>query len=224
MYAFNNLLVDSETEFKVVDRTASYTALDGLTTVWTGLPGFMHADYYTNFFGPAPEHIWGRYTAAELLTAEESNLKPVGWGAYMFGEWVQGDSITLHKNPNYFRAAEGLPKFDRVIFRFVGQNTNANLAALLSGECDILDQSTSLGDQSQLLLDLQAAGQIKATFTTGAFGRPSTSVSSMSITMMVSRWMSIARTTSATCAPARLSPIAWTARRWLTKSSSASPS
>ncbi len=169
VYAFN-LLADPDSRHDItskVDRTDSYTALDGLTTVWTGLPGFMDAEYYINFFGPAPEHIWGQYTAAELLTAEESNLKPVGWGAYMIDEWVQGESITLHKNPNYFRAAEGLPKFDRVIFRFVGENTNANLAALLSGECDILDQRTGLGDQSQLLLDLQAAGQVNATFTTG---------------------------------------------------------
>ena len=85
----------------------------------------------------------------------------------MIDEWVRGESLTLHKNPNYFRAAEGLPKFDTLIYRFVGLNANASIAALLSGECDILDMSTGLVDQSELLLDLQAEGQIKATFTTG---------------------------------------------------------
>ena len=121
------------------------------------------------FFGPAPEHIWGRYTPAELIETEVSHLKPVGWGPYMIDEWVQGESIILHKNPNYFRAVEGLPKFDMLIIRFVGQNSNANIASLLSGECDILDQSTSLDDQSQLLLDLQISGEVKASFTTGTF-------------------------------------------------------
>ena len=80
VYAFN-LLADPDTKLQdklTVARTASYIASDNLTTVWTGLPGFKDAEYYINFFGPAPEHIWGKFTAAELLTAEESHLKPVG--------------------------------------------------------------------------------------------------------------------------------------------------
>jgi peptide/nickel transport system substrate-binding protein len=169
VYAFN-LLADPNTQAdKVVkvERTATYTAIDDLTIIWTGLPGFLDAGYRTNFIGPAPEHVWGRYTAAELLNAEESHLKPIGWGPYVIDEWVQGDSITLHKNPKYFRADEGLPKFDALIFRFIGDNTNANIAALLSGECDILDTTAGLSGQSELLLDLQSSGQIKATFTTG---------------------------------------------------------
>ena len=168
VYAFN-LLADPDTQYlkTAVERTASYDAIDELTTLWTGLPGFRDAEYFTNFFGPAPEHIWGKYTAADLLTAEESYLKPIGWGPYMIQEWIKGESLTLHKNPNYFRAAEGLPKFDTLIFRFVGQNSTTNIAALLSGECDIVDASTPLIDQGQLLLDLQSSGQINATFTTG---------------------------------------------------------
>jgi peptide/nickel transport system substrate-binding protein len=168
VYAFNLLAGPDTLGLKhSIERTASYEEIDDLTTVWTGLPGFLDAEYYINFFGPAPEHTWGKYTAAELLEAEASHLKPVGWGPYMIDEWVQGESMTLHKNPNYFRAAEGLPRFDTLIFRFVGSNTNANLAALLSGECDIADRTAFLADQSQLLLDLQDSGQIKATFTTG---------------------------------------------------------
>ena len=168
VYAFN-LLADPDTpgiKFKI-ERTASYEALDDLTTAWTGLPGFLDSEYYTNFFGPDPEHTWGGYSAAELLTAEESHLKPIGWGPYVIDEWVPGENITLRKNPNYFRAAEGLPKFDTLIFRFVGGNTNANIAALLSGECDIADRGAFLADQSLLLLELQDSTQLNSTFTTG---------------------------------------------------------
>jgi peptide/nickel transport system substrate-binding protein len=168
VYAFN-LLADPDTEQEkfTLERTASYVALDDLTSVWTGLPGFLDAEYYVNFFGPAPEHTWGKYTAAELKKAEESHLKPVGWGPYLIDEWVQGESIILSKNPFYFRASEGLPKFETLIFRFVGNSTNANIAALLAGECDILDRTAMGADQNELLIDLNEAGQINATFTSG---------------------------------------------------------
>ena len=168
VYAFN-LQSDPDTPGvkQKVERTVSYEAVDDLTAVWTGLPGFLDAGYAINFFGPAPEHTWGRYTAAELLEAEESHLKPVGWGPYVIDEWISGESITLHKNPNYFRSAEGLPKFDTLIFRFVSENTNALIASLLAGECDIVERAALIADQSQLLLELQDSGQLKSTFTTG---------------------------------------------------------
>jgi peptide/nickel transport system substrate-binding protein len=168
IYAFN-LRADPDTpsEKITIERTASYEAIDDLTTKWTGLPGFMDAEYYTNFFGPAPEYLWGQYTAVELLGAEESHLKPIGWGPYMIDEWVPGESITLHKNPNYFRSAEGLPKFDTLIFRFVGENTDDVLASLLAGECDIVDHTIVAVEQTPLLLELQRSSKVKATFTTG---------------------------------------------------------
>ena len=168
VYAFN-LVADPDTpQQKYTEpRTASYEASDDVTTVWTGVPGYLDSTYFLNFWGPAPEHVWGQYTAVELIEAEESARAPLGWGPYVIDEWVQGDSVTLHKNPNYYRADEGLPIFDTVVYRFVGENSNANIAAVLSGECDIVDQTSGLDDQSELLLELQSSGQINATFVTG---------------------------------------------------------
>jgi len=37
----------------------------------------------------------------------------------------------------------------------------------LAGECDIIDQTVGLDDQAELLLELQAGGQLNATFVTG---------------------------------------------------------
>jgi peptide/nickel transport system substrate-binding protein len=149
------------------ERTAAYEAVDDKTVSWTGLPGFMDAEYFVNFFIPEPEHVLGQYTAAEVVESEEASRLPLGWGAYIIDEWVQGDHITMSKNPNYWRADEGLPYFDTVVYRMVGENSNANVAAVLSGECDIVDQTSHLDDQSELLLELQGAGQLNATFVTG---------------------------------------------------------
>jgi peptide/nickel transport system substrate-binding protein len=151
------------------ERTASYEAVDDLTNVWTGLPGYRDSTYFAIFdtFQPLPEHLWGDYTPLELVEAEESSRMPLGWGPYVIDEWVAGDHITLSKNELYWRADEGLPKFDTVIYRMVGENSNANIAAILAGECDIVDQTSHLDDQSELLLELQAAGQLNPTFVTG---------------------------------------------------------
>jgi peptide/nickel transport system substrate-binding protein len=171
VYGFN-LVGDPDTPVQsrfTYERTASYEATDDQTVVWTGLPGFKDATYYINFYAPQPEHVWGQYTAAELeaaVNADVANML-IGYGPYKAVEWNKGDNFRLVKNENYFRASEGLPKFENVVYRFVGANSNANIAAILAGECDIVDQTSSLDDQSELLLELQAAGQLDATFVTG---------------------------------------------------------
>lgn len=164
-----NLTADPDTPQSkfLFERSASYEALDDVTIQWTGLPGYIDSTYFINFYSPSPEHVWGQYTAAELLEAEEARTTPMGWGPYVIDEWVVGDSINMHKNENYFRADEGLPKFDFAVYRMVGENSNANIAKILSGECDVVDQTSHLDDQSELLLELQAAGQLNATFVTG---------------------------------------------------------
>jgi peptide/nickel transport system substrate-binding protein len=127
----------------------------------------MDATYYVNFYQPLPEHIMGQYTAADLVTEFDAQGLWIGWGPYIVDEWVKGEGIYMHKNPNYFRADEGLPKFDNVVYRIVGEDGNAAIAALLAGDCDVIDQTTSLEGQSPLLLELQAKGQLNPTFVTG---------------------------------------------------------
>jgi peptide/nickel transport system substrate-binding protein len=167
VYAFNLMAdPDNNEDYFPLPRTASYEAIDDLTTVWTGLPGYLN-DIYNSYFGPAPEHLWGEYSINELYENEGYTRFPVGYGPYMIDEWIEGESLTMVKNPNYFRASEGLPRFDALVFRFVGDNANDNIASLLSGECDIVDQAAGLNDEIEVLLDLQTAGQIKAAFTTG---------------------------------------------------------
>jgi len=116
------------------ERTAAYSASSEVQVTWTSLPGFTPVDFATYLWTPLPEHLWGSYSAEELLTADLSNRTPLGWGPYVIDEWVSGDRINLHKNPNYFRNAEGLPEFESLVFHF----TSDGLGVLRAGNCDIL--------------------------------------------------------------------------------------
>jgi peptide/nickel transport system substrate-binding protein len=66
--------------------------------------------------------------AADTLKSE-----PVGTGPFKLGEWVRGDRIVLVKNPDYH--TQGLPRLDRVTYRFI-PDPNAALAALKAGDVD----------------------------------------------------------------------------------------
>ena len=145
----------------LINITSSYEALDELTVEWRGVPGAIEPDYQSSFFTPFPEHAWSALTPEELLTAEITNRAPLGWGAYTIEEWTEGDHITLRKNLNYFRSNENLPRFDKVVYRFVGTGDGA-LAALQAGECDYLDDTSLSETPKQRLLELQEEGQLKA--------------------------------------------------------------
>jgi peptide/nickel transport system substrate-binding protein len=132
-----------------ITQTESYQALDERTVQWISKPGMVTRYLDDYFWIPLPEHLWKGFTATQLQTAPESNLKPIGWGAYMIDEWIPGDHIRAVKNPNYFRAGEDLPKFDVIVYRFVGAQTNNNINGLLSGECDIADRTTLWEGQCQ---------------------------------------------------------------------------
>jgi len=148
------------------DRTASYKATDDRTVVWTGIPGWLDATYFINVWTPYPRHAYGKLTPAEMLKDEGATRKPMSNGPFKMVEWVQGDHITLDKNPNYWRAKEGLPHFDKVIYKFI-KDTNQLLAQLLAGECDIGTQDAAFDSQAPFLLQAEQKGLIKPYFVTG---------------------------------------------------------
>lgn len=150
-----------------IERTASYRAVDEYTTEWVGLPGYLDNRYFTNFYPPLPRHVLAKYSNTELLTAEETTRTPLGWGPYVIEEWTAGDHITLRKNPNYYRAAEGLPKFDTLVFRFAGTNADAALNALTNGECDMVDQTALAQEPVADLIKAQANPKTRLVFSPG---------------------------------------------------------
>jgi peptide/nickel transport system substrate-binding protein len=146
-----------------VSRTASYKAQDELSVEWKGLPGFMDGLYQTKFFSPLPQHAWAGIPATELPAHELSSRLPLGWGAYEIEEWAAGDHISLRANPNYFRAGEGLPHFNNLVYRFVSDSFEA-LSAVQAGECDLVEPTNGFDSGAADWLQLNEAGQISLVY------------------------------------------------------------
>jgi peptide/nickel transport system substrate-binding protein len=143
----------------LINATQSYLAKDALTVEWKGIPGYESGEYSTNFFSPLPRHAWGSIPPDQLASTDISSRSPIGWGPYIVQDWVAGDHITLIKNPFYFRANEGLPHFDQLVYRFVSGGNEA-VDALLAGECDLIDRTVPLDAQASMLSELQKEGKI----------------------------------------------------------------
>lgn len=151
----------------LTDRTKSYTAIDDQRVEWRGIPGFHAQRPDLLFFTPLPEHAYGSLNAENMLTDENVTRKPVGWGAYQISEWAPGSRIVLDKNPNYFRAAEGLPYYDQVIYKFILPTPDGNIAAITTGECDIVDVNPALAERLEKLGDEEKAGNLRVLMSQG---------------------------------------------------------
>ena len=64
-----------------------------------------------------------------------SGAKVAGTGPFLFTQWTQGESVTLTKSPNYWKA--GLPYLDGVNVRIITQNPPL-VAALQSQQVDLI--------------------------------------------------------------------------------------
>lgn len=155
---------DTPTSKYVCDRTASYEAVNDQVAAWTPLPGFLDVTYFTRFWTPLPEHVLGSMTPGEILNSDYGQ-HPLGWGPFVVDEWVAGGSISLRRNPHYWRA--GLPGVARLVFRFI-PNPDQALRALLLGEVHFVTSDAADVDEAQTYLDLEAQGVLDAHFT----GRP----------------------------------------------------
>jgi peptide/nickel transport system substrate-binding protein len=71
---------------------------------------------------PLPAHRFSSMAPEQVLKSSD-NLNPrVTSGPFLMGESVPGDHYTLIRNPRYYRASEGLPYLDKIVFRVVDQN------------------------------------------------------------------------------------------------------
>lgn len=132
-----------------VARTAAYRALDERTVEWVGVPGRIDADDWTNLWPPLPRHLYGGRTPAEIAAREDARRVPLSYGPFAVAAWSPGDRLVVERNPHYFRAAEGLPRLARVVYRFVPDP--AQLAAdLAAGDCDVAPRNPAWDEVGDL--------------------------------------------------------------------------
>ena len=163
----NIAATDNNLNQYLYNRIQSYVAIDDFTIEMKTTPGYLGSTYPTTFWVPLPEHVWSEYSYSEL-EAGMYLKNMLSFGPYVFEDYSPGKNLILTKNPYYFRADEGLPYFDIVVYRFVGVDAGVNSASLISGECDILDSSTLLEDRTEFLMALANTGMIKAQFVTSS--------------------------------------------------------
>jgi len=167
-YSFEVASDRSTTTEKInIDHTASYSVEDDTTIKWVGVPGFLSADISGMFWSPLPEHILGDIPASQRAESILAARQPLGWGPYVLKEWVTGEYIELVKNTNYYRANEGLPKFDRLRYRFIDPTSGGSLAALVAGQCDLVERSSSPQSDISLIVDAVNSTKASAVWKTG---------------------------------------------------------
>lgn len=154
---------DTRADHVKTERTAAYTAIDESTVRWTGVPGWRDREYFLNVWMPLPEHAWGDYATAELATTEAVLRRPLAHGPFRVAEWIPGEMIRLVKNEHYYRADEGLPAVDQVIFHSLIE-PQAILSGLLSGTCDIGYQDGIDLGRLDVLLDARSEGSLAPAF------------------------------------------------------------
>jgi ABC-type transport system substrate-binding protein len=81
----------------------------------------------------------------------------MGYGPYMVTGWEKGQSMSFAANPNFIL---GAPKTPNLIITFVA-DTNQAVAQLLTGDVDILDDTTlGAGSEVQTVIDAAKEGKV----------------------------------------------------------------
>jgi peptide/nickel transport system substrate-binding protein len=143
----------------LVDRTASYVAVDDYTVEWTGLPGYLPPTYFLNFFGPLPQHVLKNLTPSEIAISDFAR-RPLSYGPFAVEEWLPGHRLALSRNVFYWKARKGLPALRRLIFRFP-VSPDLALSEVLNGNCDIATPDAVTPDQLPAILAAQEQGTLQ---------------------------------------------------------------
>ncbi|GJQ36466.1 MAG: peptide ABC transporter substrate-binding protein [Anaerolineales bacterium] len=144
-------------------QTQKIEIVDDSTYKYYFMPGYTSGTYFVDgMIHPLPAHVYGEggsnpLTPAEMLADESVNRAPLAFGPFKMVEWVAGDHLTVEKNPTYWRAGEGLPKLDTLIYRFI-PDTNQLIAQLASGECDFGTQDAAFEGSLPLIRQFEAEG------------------------------------------------------------------
>lgn len=97
---------------------------------------------------------------AQLADPATCATNMIGTGPFMLDEWRPNESLTVKRNPNYWR--KGFPYLDEIVFRPITDD-QARLNALTSGELALM--TTSISRTIVDLRDVAANGDINLVVT-----------------------------------------------------------
>jgi ABC-type transport system substrate-binding protein len=97
----------------------------------------------------------GYVMAPAMVTDGSKSRSPIGSGPFVFKEWIDGESVTLERNPDYWRTddqGEALPYLDGMAFAFIPDEPE-RLNQLTRGDLDAI-----IGYKADTILGLREAG------------------------------------------------------------------
>ncbi len=93
-----------------------------------------------------PKHKLAESSSAGTVAADTAlgvaSEDVVGLGPFRLKEHVSGQRIELERNPHYYRASQGYPRLQAIVFHVVS-DPNAQRLRLQAGEIDVLARTTS---------------------------------------------------------------------------------
>jgi peptide/nickel transport system substrate-binding protein len=158
---YNDPGVQNTTRF-ILDRTQKFETVDEKSFTWYSAPGYTDATYFTNYFGPEPEHVLGSMNPADIGSSEYAN-HPLAYGPYKVVENIPQESTTLVANETYWKASEGLPKVGTIVFKYLTSEDQI-LQQLEGGEIDVVGQIGLTLANAPKLDEMEAAGSVKAQY------------------------------------------------------------
>ena len=158
------------TSFTFCNSVQTFTQESDTKQTLVFLPGVQWPTFYTGGFGPAPSkqpiESDGPYKGKTLAdvpakdwpTLPEVAEKPWSNGPYKITSWEKGQKMTFEANENYYGNA---PKIKKIVIQFYA-DTNAAVAALLTGNVDVLGTETlGAGAEVQTVVDAAAKGKVQ---------------------------------------------------------------
>ena len=129
-------LVDAEKSSCPDDQTVEFVLTSGNVNFWNGAGYWM------------PIMRESEWSSVEEPTTH--SYSGAGYGPYYVSEWVDGEYVTLERNPYFTLANDGKGAYvDQVIFR-VFTDENAMVLAMQNGEIDVCANFLSASSISQL--------------------------------------------------------------------------
>jgi len=158
------------TTFTFCESVQTFTQESDTKQTLVFLPGVQWPTFYTGGFGAAPSkqpiESDGPYKGKTLAdvpakdwpTLPEVAEKPWSNGPYKITAWEKGQKMTFEANENYYGTA---PKIKKIVIQFYA-DTNAAVAALLTGDVDVLGTETlGAGAEVQTVVDAAAKGKVQ---------------------------------------------------------------